>query len=441
MKKVLFFTFVLFFTAMNSTSQTKTVWNFSDAEFTSLKAASGSDFNAKKTYVTDNGLTLQTDGQYGFAIMVDDAVAQPEFDGITYTTSLTTVGGSGIVPGHTSLPYKNRYIAFDVAGNSDIEIIARSYNSTPAGKLTITNHEETFVETLGSLSQGTPAKYTYQYVGGPTRLYIYAANWTTGNPGINFYAISATNVAPVEGTKTVWNFSSPEFSSLNDLAVFNNKQTYTTEDHLSIVGNGSYGWTYRAPDNKVASFPYKGTTFTNTLEVSGGVALTSNTRYFRFPVKGNSLIEVGMRSYSGTPIGKVIITDTENTFVDTLAMHSLQSYATTHSYMYQGDSTTLKIIPSDWISGNDGVDFYFITATNVGVIDAPTGISSNTLMKQIRFNGKEIINAENLPLEVYSVSGQRMINSNAASITMTYLNPGVYIVRDRKSGNSMKLLK
>lgn len=420
---------------------TKTVWNFSDAEFTSLKAPTGNDFHAKRTYVTNDGLTIQGDGQYGWAIMVDDAVAQPEFDGVTYTTSITSVGGVSVAPGHTSLPWKNRYVAIDVAGNSDIEIIARSYNSTPAGKLTITNQEETFVETLGTLSQGTPAKYTYQYVGGPTRLYIYAANWTTGNPGINFYAISATNVVPVEGLKTVWNFSSPEFSSLNVAAVFNNKQTYTTEDYLSVVGNGSYGWTYRAPDNKVASVPYKGTTYTNTLEVSGGVAITSNTRYFKFPVKGNSFIEVGMRSYSGTPMGKVIVTDTENTFIDTLAIHSLQSYATVHSYMYQGDSTTLKIMPIDWSAGNDGVDFYFITATNVGLLGTSDVSEQAYNNKFISYNQVDIINSDNLDLEVFNISGQLLIRSHASAIPVQHLKPGIYIVRDKKYGNTLKMLK
>lgn len=420
---------------------TKTVWNFSDAEFTSLKAPTGNDFHAKRTYVTNDGLTIQGDGQYGWAIMVDDAVAQPEFDGVTYTTSITSVGGVSVAPGHTSLPWRNRYVAIDVAGNSDIEIIARSYNSTPAGKLTITNQEETFVETLGTLSQGTPAKYTYQYVGGPTRLYIYAANWTTGNPGINFYAISATNVVPVEGLKTVWNFSSPEFSSLNVAAVFNNKQTYTTEDYLSVVGNGSYGWTYRAPDNKVASVPYKGTTYTNTLEVSGGVAITSNTRYFKFPVKGNSFIEVGMRSYSGTPMGKVIVTDTENTFIDTLAIHSLQSYATVHSYMYQGDSTTLKIMPIDWSAGNDGVDFYFITATNVGLLRTSDVSEQAYNNKFISYNQVDIINSDNLDLEVFNISGQLLIRSHASAIPVQHLKPGIYIVRDKKYGNTLKMLK
>lgn len=420
---------------------TKTVWNFSDAEFTSLKAPTGTDFHAKRTYVTNDGLTIQGDGQYGWAIMVDDAVAQPEFDGVTYTTSITSVGGVSVAPGHTSLPWRNRYVAIDVAGNSDIEIIARSYNSTPAGKLTITNQEETFVETLGTLSQGTPAKYTYQYVGGPTRLYIYAANWTTGNPGINFYAISATNVVPVEGLKTVWNFSSPEFSSLNVAAVFNNKQTYTTEDYLSVVGNGSYGWTYRAPDNKVASVPYKGTTYTNTLEVSGGVAITSNTRYFKFPVKGNSFIEVGMRSYSGTPMGKVIVTDTENTFIDTLAIHSLQSYATVHSYMYQGDSTTLKIMPIDWSAGNDGVDFYFITATNVGLLGTSDVSEQAYNNKFISYNQVDIINSDNLDLEVFNISGQLLIRSHASAIPVQHLKPGIYIVRDKKYGNTLKMLK
>ncbi len=329
------------------------------------------------------------------------------------------------------MPWKNRYIAFDVAGDSEIEIIARSYNSTPAGKLTITNQEETFVQTLGTLTQ-TPGKYTYQYVGGPTRLYIYAANWTTGNPGINFYAITATNVAQVIGPKTTWNFSDAEFSSMNYEGVFNNKQTYTTENHLSIVGNGSFGWSYRAPDNRVASFPYKGTTYTNTMEVAGGVALTSNTRYFSFPVKGNSLIEVGTRSYNGSPMGKVVVTDTENTFVDTLALHSLQSYATVHSYMYQGDSTTLKIMSIDWITGNEGVDFYFITATNVGVIDTGTGISANSLVDNfILFNHDEIINLKNLTLEIYSASGQRLLRSDAAIISIQDLKSGVYIVRDK----------
>ena len=438
MKRTLFFSLVLFVGLMNITAQTKTVWNFSTEPFISQTPVGGGVFHSNVTYVTEDGLTFQTDGRYGWGLKADDKV-QPEFDGVTYTHSITTTGGVSLAPGHYTLPYGGRYISFDVAGDSEIQVLARSYNSTPAGKIVITDHEETFVDTIGRPTQGAARWYTFSYFGGPTRLYIYPPKWINGNCGVNFYAITATNVVPVEGEKTSWDFSDAEFSSMNYEGVFNNKQTYTTENLLSVVGNGSYGWTYRAPDNRVASFNFKGTLYTNTMEIAGGVSLTSDHRYFSFPVKGNSLIEIGARSYNATPMGKVIITDAENTFVDTVITHNQQVYPTTHSYVYQGAATTLKLIPIKWTTGNNGSNFYFITATNVG--EAGMGVADVKNLKHVTYNQKEIINSVNQVLEVYAVSGQLLFRSDAAVINVQHLNPGVYVIRERKSGGSMKILK
>lgn len=438
MKRTLFFTLVLFVALMNSTAQTKTVWNFSTEPFISQAPGGSGDFNKKITYVTDDGLTFQTDGRYGWAIKPDDKV-QPEFDGVTYTHSMTTVGGVDVAPGHYTLPYKNRYLSFDVAGDSEIQVLARSYNSSPAGKIVLTDQDETFIDTIGRPSQGTAKWYSFSYFGGPTRLYIYPPKWISGNCGINIYAITATNVAPIPGEKTEWDFSSPEFASMNLDKVFNNKQTYTTENQLSVVGNGSYGWTYNAPDPKAAAFTNKGTVYTNTLEISGGVPMNSDTRHFTFPVKGNSLIEMGVRSYNATPMGKVIITDEGNTFVDTVVVYNQQTYPTTHSYVYQGAATTLKVIPIKWSDGNNGSDFYFLAATNVG--EGGTGVAERNELKEVTFNQKEISNPKNLALEVYAVSGQLILRSDATLINLQQLNSGVYVVRDRMSGGSMKIMK
>ncbi|MPL89387.1 hypothetical protein SDC9_35421 [bioreactor metagenome] len=337
------------------------------------------------------------------------------------------------------MPYGGRYLAFDVAGDSEIAVLARSYNSSPAGKIVITDHEETFVDTIGRPTQGVAKWYTFSYFGGPTRLYIYPPRWTSGNCGVNFYAITATNVVPVEGEKTTWDFSDAEFSSMNLEGVFNNKQTYTTESLLSVIGNGSYGWTYRAPDNRVASLNYKGMQHPNSLEVPSGVAVSSDTRYFSFPVKGNSHIEVGVRSYNATPMGKLIITDNENLFLDTLAKYTLRDYVTTHSYVYQGPPATLKLMPSKWIDGNAGMNFYFISATNVGEVES--SITENKYTAFVKFNQNELFNANNVDLEVCDISGQIVIRSNAATVNLRNLTSGVYIIRDIKSGNTMKILK
>lgn len=437
MKRTLLFTLNLLVISASLVATTKTVWNLSTEPFISLASSAGA-FNANATYTTEDGLTFQTDGRYAWNLKPDEKV-QPEIDGVTYTHSIATVGGVNVAPGHFTLPYGGRYLAFDVAGDSEIAVLARSYNSSPAGKIVITDHEETFVDTIGRPTQGVAKWYTFSYFGGPTRLYIYPPRWTSGNCGVNFYAITATNVVPVEGEKTTWDFSDAEFSSMNLEGVFNNKQTYTTESLLSVIGNGSYGWTYRAPDNRVALFNYKGSQYVNSLEVPGGVAVSSDTRYFSFPVKGNSHIEVGLRSYNSTPMGKLIITDTENLFLDTLAKFTLRDYVTTHSYVYQGPPATLKLMPSKWIDGNAGMNFYFISATNVGEVES--SITENKYTAFVKFNQNELFNANNVDLEVCDISGQIVIRSNAATVNLRNLTSGVYIIRDIKSGNTMKILK
>lgn len=443
MRKNLFFTAGLLLASVSLLAQAKTVWNFSEEPFTSVSTVSGA-FNNKVTYTTDDGLSIHGDGQYGWTYQDDSRNIHPEFDGVKYTKNMVVSGGTKIIPGHYTLPHANRYMAFYVNGKSDIEIIARSYNGTPAGKIVITDYEESFIDTVVTLVQGKAGKYTYRYnYDYPTRLYIYAADYTTQkNPGICIYSISATNVQPVVGEKTMWNFSEEPFLSMEGAGnqiEFNNKESFTTEDGLTLHGNGKYGWTYKTDDSPLND---NGVSYTKTMLTSGPVNVGSDTRYFSFPVKGPSSISIGAAAYQASEamMGKIIITDKDRSFTDTVAFHTRQTTPTTFHYYYTGKATTLEVYPAKWRDGNVGVRFFYIAATNVDTENS--SINANRLSQQtIYVENNDIINPENIPFGLYNMAGQLLFESEASRVGIQHLASGLYIIRDKAGVNCVKVLK
>ena len=67
-----------------------------------------------------------------------------------------------------------------------------------------------------------------------------------------------------------------------------------------------------------------------------------------------------------------------------------------------------------------------------------TGVSTVLADKGISFNGTEISNTKNLPVEVYNVLGKK-VASSSANIATTNFVKGVYIVRVAGASDSLKI--
>lgn len=112
---------------------------------------------------------------------------------------------------------------------------------------------------------------------------------------------------------------------------------------------------------------------------------------------------------------------------------------------YSGNATTL------YVFGNSSVNLYRIIATsgvNYTVTPDPdpdpdpdpSSISSVLADNGVFFTGKEITNAQNLKLHVYSVTGKLVATSNA-SLDIEGFASGVYVVRVEGVPGALKFTK
>lgn len=178
MKKILLLALVAI--SLNGFAQTTKTWNFSEAPF-GEEGMTALDFS--KTQVID-GLTLGSDGSKLFTLDANNKT----LNDVKYTHRLKSGGGGS--PKSGSLIPTTRYLKIDVAGNSTIKFGMMSSNKTDARILQIVNADETYTAEISDIIGSSIAEYTHEYTGGPTSLYFYS---TSG--GINFYVISATNIA------------------------------------------------------------------------------------------------------------------------------------------------------------------------------------------------------------------------------------------------------
>lgn len=216
--------------------------------------------------------------------------------------------------------------------------------------------------------------------------------------------------------QTVWNFSNAPFGA-NPTVTFSS--TFTTPDGLTVGTDGTVLWTGLSANSKTID----GVSYTVRLQTGGGGAPLSpsripTTRYLKISVSGASTIKLGMISSSSTAIRSLIIVNTNETVVDSITGIG-GAAAATYTYNYTGGATTLY-----FYSRASGLNYYYVSATNVIV----TNINNPLADKGITFNGKQIVNNQGLPIEVFNVMGKKVATTNS-SITTQKLGRGVFFVR------------
>lgn len=164
------------FVSVNAQGVTK-VWNFSEAPF----GASPSVVLTSTSTV--DGLTVGTDGTALFTLTANTKT----IDGVTYTYRLQTGGGGA--PVAPSLIPTTRYLAFNVGGQSTINVGMMSSNATSTRTLIIVNENQSVIDSIVNIDGAAAAKYTYTYTGAASKIYLYSRS-----SGINYYYVSATNV-------------------------------------------------------------------------------------------------------------------------------------------------------------------------------------------------------------------------------------------------------
>jgi len=180
--------------------------------------------------------------------------------------------------------------------------------------------------------------------------------------------------------------------------------------------------------------------FANRFQFAGGgygsAAATDATplvnmptqRYLSFNVSGNSKVyAIGITGTSST--AKKIFVTNGTTLIGTMDFPAA-SVLNDATVNYTGPATTL------YIFCNASCNLYLLSATNY--VATSTGVSTVLADKGISFNGTEISNTKNLPVEVYNVLGKK-VASSSASIATTNFVKGVYIVRVAGASDSLKI--
>jgi hypothetical protein len=150
-------------------------------------------------------------------------------------------------------------------------------------------------------------------------------------------------------------------------------------------------------------------------------------RFVSFQVSGNSKIyAIGITGTNST--AKAIFVTTGTAFVGKIDFPVTTGAVNDGAVNYTGPATTL------YVFCNASCNLYYLSATNV----VSTAVSTVLADKGISFNGTEISNTKNIPVEVYNVLGKK-VASSSASIATTNFVKGVYIVRVAGASDSLKI--
>ena len=155
-------------------------------------------------------------------------------DGTAYSYRLQT-GGGGAPVSPSKIPI-TRFLKFDVNGASTINVGMISSSSSATRTLIIVNANESVLDSIVNISGTSALTYTYNYTGAASSIYLYSRS-----SGINYYYLSATNVAtavnPVFADKGIsYNGSQVLNSKGLDIEVFNvlGKKVANSTENISV---------------------------------------------------------------------------------------------------------------------------------------------------------------------------------------------------------------
>ncbi len=233
-----------------------------------------------------------------------------------------------------------------------------------------------------------------------------------------FGAIVAVNA------QTVWNFSEAPYGASPTVSF---ASTFT-ENGLTVGTDGTALFSLTANTKTI-----DGTTYSYRLQTGGGGAPVSpsfipTTRYLKFDVTGPTTINVGMISSNASAERTLVIVNTDESFVDSIS-HIVGSAAATYTYNYTGAATSLYLY-----SKSSGINYYYVST---GVY---SGVNKVLTDKGVAYNGTEVTNSNNLPIEVYNVLGKRVASATTAISTANF-QKGIYIVRVTGTKDVLKFSK
>jgi hypothetical protein len=385
-------------------------WNMSSESFNALG-------DIKET-VTIEGLTIYAAAD---KLVTVDA-NNKSLEGIDYTHRLK-LGGSGTF-NDEGLPVA-RVLAFEVTGNTTITIIGMSSSGSADRELVIAadsmNNEIGRFAALGSpISKGE-----FNYVGDAATIYLFSPS-----SGVNLYYFKSEPTIP---DVQEWNISSEAFNALGDIS-----------DTMVVEGLTIYA----APDKLVTVDSNNKTLgdmeFTHRIKLGGSGTFSEDgmpvSRVLEFKVKGNSTITIiGMSSSGSADRVLVIAADSMNNEIGRFA--ALGSPITKGEFDYTGGPATIYLF-----SPSSGVNLYYIKLEALATkINQVTSLRPSVNIYPNPATDKVYVDF-NQPIQVgvYNIAGNllksKLIQSKSDYISITDLQPGMYIIRSQNDNAFAKKL-
>lgn len=237
---------------------------------------------------------------------------------------------------------------------------------------------------------------------------------------------------------TTFNFSGTEWP------VSAGYSTNTVQNNLGFIANtGASANLVGAVEGNTSTFS-DGAMFTQRLKLNGG-SYVSGTTDFSQPtqrslfvnVLGNSTIKIWYKN-GGSGTRTVYVTN--GSAVITSFPYTDSTVGQIVTVNYTGPATKI------FIAGDQSINFYQITATNVGVTQTLATSESVKSATKVFSSGNQVYLSKvegNSSVEVYSTSGALVKSLNTKSDTsFTLNNKGIYIVtvKSEKGSVSQKVL-
>ncbi|MDD3194668.1 MAG: hypothetical protein PHU68_02565 [Paludibacter sp.] len=235
--------------------------------------------------------------------------------------------------------------------------------------------------------------------------------------------IAGASVLTVQAQKE-WTFDKAPFeaTTYSQTTTLDGLTVYATEGKTVVIDennkrNGEYAFTHRL------KFGGSG-----TIADSENAPFLPSERAISFPVTGPTTVKIAALSSSSSTDRTLVMSD-GITSLHTFAAPGSYSEGTDNvpleTYQYTGGAGTLYI----W-SPSSGVNLYMVATSTT------TGISKVTI-DGVSFNGREIVNENQVRLEVYNILGNKVAESTS-NISMVEQGRGIYFV---KAANSKVVLK
>ena len=430
MKKLLLFTSLLFFIAVNTNAQDK-VWDFGNDTTNWPEDPSGESENV----VRDN-LGLYPGDEITNLGVIESSPKTWE-DGYVGENRFKLNGGGSIDPTNDEFMPEQRFVYFAVDGDVTIDIWFRTGGS---GTRTLYITDGSAIVGELSADNTDPIKLSASYTGGPTNLYIFGSNScnlykieVTGNIG------TTTTLDSTNDPDVVWDFGNdttnwPEDpSGESENIVRDNLGLYPGDEisNFAVIESSPKTW----EDGYVGENRFK-------LNGGGSIDPTNDEfmpeqRFVYFAVDGDVTIDIWFRT-GGSGTRTLYITD-GSAIVGELSADNTDPIKLSASYT--GGPTNL------YIFGSNSCNLYKIEVTGDVGTTSTLGVEKykNTISTNIKAAGDRIYITDvqdKTEVNIYDLTG-RLVKSFTTQQEMDFnFRSGLWIatLKNSKGQKSTKLL-